>query len=245
MDRTLGYWCLCADGYNGTLCETEIDECESNPCINNGTCVNLTPGYSCECLNQFNGENCENLTDICLSSPCQHGGTCKAENFTGNFTCSCGVGFTGVNCEVDIDECASNPCMANAYCMDLVNAYKCECYPSYSGDHCDVCKCHFFYFLRFGSFRGVKDGIATYKWHCSSACKGYETYMSKSPFYSFKRARAMTVYFFLGIESIYIKYVNAFIIIMIIMIKVNIKFSAFLLMPENNHVSEDMVGDLT
>ena len=93
---------------------------------------------------------------------------------------------------------------------------------------------NFFYLVKFGTFRGVKDGIATYKWHCSSACKAYEAYKSKSPFYSLKRARAMTAYSFLGIESIYIKYLNAFIIIMIIMIKVNIKFSPFLLMPENN-----------
>ncbi|XP_078343207.1 uncharacterized protein LOC144628957 isoform X2 [Oculina patagonica] len=138
VDHTLGYSCRCSEGYNGTYCETEIDECESSPCSNNGTCIDLTPGYKCNCMDQFIGENCENLTDLCLSTPCQNEGTCKSDNSTGNFTCLCKTGFTGVTCEDDINDCASDPCMPNSYCKDLVNGYGCECYPSYTGDSCDI-----------------------------------------------------------------------------------------------------------
>ncbi|XP_015761109.1 PREDICTED: sushi, von Willebrand factor type A, EGF and pentraxin domain-containing protein 1-like isoform X1 [Acropora digitifera] len=138
VDHTLGYTCLCADGYNGSHCETEINECELEPCKNNGTCINQTPGYQCRCLDQFTGENCENLTDLCLSSPCQNEGTCSSHNSTGTVTCLCKTGFTGITCDVNIDDCISDPCMPNSYCFDLVNDYECKCYPSYTGDRCDI-----------------------------------------------------------------------------------------------------------
>ena len=28
-----GFSCVCAMGYEGSLCEVEIDECSSNPCL--------------------------------------------------------------------------------------------------------------------------------------------------------------------------------------------------------------------
>ena len=60
-----GYECLCKDGYQGNdspkdfcnfftnqnlflkgkNCETEIDECESNPCQNDAACFDLVNGY--------------------------------------------------------------------------------------------------------------------------------------------------------------------------------------------------------
>lgn len=37
----------------------DIDECLSNPCRNNGSCVDLVDGYKCLCPNDTNGDNCE------------------------------------------------------------------------------------------------------------------------------------------------------------------------------------------
>lgn len=34
-----GYVCACAPGYTGINCETEIDECQPNPCQNSGICT--------------------------------------------------------------------------------------------------------------------------------------------------------------------------------------------------------------
>ena len=43
QDMVNGYHCDCAPGWTGDRCGTEIDECSSNPCQNNGTCfVSLT-----------------------------------------------------------------------------------------------------------------------------------------------------------------------------------------------------------
>lgn len=36
-------------GYTGTHCEVDIDECESNPCVNDGICRDLVNGFTCTC----------------------------------------------------------------------------------------------------------------------------------------------------------------------------------------------------
>ena len=52
--------CSCVDGYTGTLCETDINECESGPCLNGGTCQQLfSGGFQCRCSAFFIGDLCE------------------------------------------------------------------------------------------------------------------------------------------------------------------------------------------
>src|SRR5690606_21526552 len=41
--------CLCPPGVEGRLCQTEINECASNPCRNGGQCVDLLNGFQCNC----------------------------------------------------------------------------------------------------------------------------------------------------------------------------------------------------
>ena len=38
---------------------TEIDECQSNPCISSLTCNDLWDGYTCGCLPGYTGVHCE------------------------------------------------------------------------------------------------------------------------------------------------------------------------------------------
>ena len=38
---------------------SDLDECASNPCINNGTCSDHVNHYTCSCAAPFNGTNCE------------------------------------------------------------------------------------------------------------------------------------------------------------------------------------------
>ena len=37
----------------------DIDECESRPCMNNGTCIDGLNNYTCECVAGYTGPNCE------------------------------------------------------------------------------------------------------------------------------------------------------------------------------------------
>ena len=38
--------------------KSEIDECKSNPCKNNGTCNSLVGSYNCTCQMGFTGKYC-------------------------------------------------------------------------------------------------------------------------------------------------------------------------------------------
>lgn len=38
---------------------TEIDECESTPCQNGGTCVDALDSYTCTCVVGYTGLSCE------------------------------------------------------------------------------------------------------------------------------------------------------------------------------------------
>ena len=54
----------------------EIDNCASNPCSNNGKCVNAKYGYECECKDGFIGDNCDQEINECDSNPCYSNAKC-------------------------------------------------------------------------------------------------------------------------------------------------------------------------
>ena len=58
MDKVNGFVCTCKPGYTGTLCEVEIDECASNPCVN-GECEDKVNGFECKCEPGWTGDVCD------------------------------------------------------------------------------------------------------------------------------------------------------------------------------------------
>lgn len=54
----------------------DIQDCASNPCNNDATCVEVAEGYKCVCQPGFTGTNCEVEEDECVASPCAKGATC-------------------------------------------------------------------------------------------------------------------------------------------------------------------------
>ena len=99
-------------GYQGNDCEENIDDCASDPCQNEGKCVDGVGTYHCICPAGFNGTNCEHNIDECVNVDCKNNATCIDQ--INGFYCACRNGFTGNKCEVNIDECASNPCKNQA-----------------------------------------------------------------------------------------------------------------------------------
>lgn len=87
------YICHCVVGYTGKRCETDLDECESNPCVN-GTCVDVINGFQCNCDNGYEGDQCDVNIDECSSSPCFLGVNCTDLIF--GFSCgACPDGYQG------------------------------------------------------------------------------------------------------------------------------------------------------
>jgi hypothetical protein len=113
-----------------------LDSCVSDPCKNNGTCVNDGNGYKCICDEGFTGQNCEQTLDRCASGPCKNNATCT--NDINGYKCKCAPGFTGENCELTIDYCGNVTCLNGATCINEPENFKCICAPEYTGIWCEL-----------------------------------------------------------------------------------------------------------
>ncbi|XP_059484239.1 protein eyes shut-like, partial [Neocloeon triangulifer] len=133
------YSCYCADGYTGTNCQTEWDECWSQPCLNGGDCFDLVANYNCSCPEGFSGLSCEIDRDECLSEPCQNNGTCV--DGSNGFRCDCLPGYTGSVCEWDISVCnetGTERCLNGGACVEGPGErFWCICAPGWGGAICE------------------------------------------------------------------------------------------------------------
>jgi len=78
--------CRCKAGYSGTYCETNIDDCASIPCYNNGKCIDKIDAYECICTGTgFRGPNCESDIDECLTENISCGGSGTCINTVGSY----------------------------------------------------------------------------------------------------------------------------------------------------------------
>uniref|UniRef100_A0A8C2SPN7 Protocadherin Fat 4 n=1 Tax=Coturnix japonica TaxID=93934 RepID=A0A8C2SPN7_COTJA len=130
------FMCRCMPGYEGTLCEIDIDECLPSPCHNDGTCHNLVGGFSCSCPDGFTGMACERDVNECLSNPCKNGAACQ--NFPGTFNCICKTGYTGKTCDSTVNYCECNPCFNGGSCQSGLEGYYCHCPFGVFGNHCEL-----------------------------------------------------------------------------------------------------------
>lgn len=101
--------CTCSFGYTGVYCETEINECETNPCQNGKRILNFQRRFLEKKKFSLNAS----------------GGTCI--DMIGLYKCQCrGTGFDGKNCENDIDECVVNniKCGDRGYCVNTPGSFR-------------------------------------------------------------------------------------------------------------------------
>ncbi|CAD5116798.1 DgyrCDS5646 [Dimorphilus gyrociliatus] len=124
---------LCHAGWIGENCEQDIKECDSNPCLNGGTCYEPQKAmFECACTDQFVGKTCE--SHVCdLQNPCLNNGTCVE-----NLKCSCPRVYTGDKCQTHV--CDAKSCLNGAVC-NRTNGM-CICSKAYFGELCekDACK---------------------------------------------------------------------------------------------------------
>lgn len=134
MHKHDSYTCVCPTGFTGDNCESDIDDCLINPCLNGGSCIDDVNSFRCSCVPGFVGSLCQANVDDCLTKPCSNGGTCH--DLINDYRCDCMPGFTGKDCSVNIDECESNPCFNGGTCEDLVNEFVCHCADGFQGKQC-------------------------------------------------------------------------------------------------------------
>jgi len=129
--------CSCDSGYQGDLCDENINECfEDNPCLNEGLCTDLEGSFSCECPEGFAGDICETNIDDCLGGPCENGGSCV--DGIASFSCECTPGWFGEICDVEDSLCEPSQCQNDGICsvLDLPEETYCQ-----SSTSCDVPAC--------------------------------------------------------------------------------------------------------
>ncbi|XP_046553547.1 LOW QUALITY PROTEIN: uncharacterized protein LOC124262974 [Haliotis rubra] len=131
---TGGYRCVCKSGYEGSLCQHNIDDCASKPCVH-GTCVDKVTTFSCQCDDGWTGPTCTSDIVDCKNQ-CPTEKTERCVDLNQDYRCECKPGYTGKNCTEMINECDSLPCMHGGTCVDQLADYSCNCTPGWEGKNC-------------------------------------------------------------------------------------------------------------
>ena len=104
------FTCLCTEGWTGDTCEVNIDECEEDPCLNEGHCMDLVGDFLCVCPLTWSGRVCEDRVEQCEDNPCLNDALCLVEEDTERgFRCYCVPDYHGPRCQHKYDECRLPP----------------------------------------------------------------------------------------------------------------------------------------
>ncbi|KAG2461833.1 protein crumbs homolog 1 isoform X2 [Polypterus senegalus] len=153
--------CTCPGGWTGLMCEINIDECESNPCVH-GNCSDKILFYECICIPGYTGRNCELEINECLNHQCKNGATCI--DGINRYSCLCPRNSTGPFCETILryelendspfyypiprypklpssfceNDKRNYTCYNGGNCTKVSAEWKCACLPGFQGDWCEV-----------------------------------------------------------------------------------------------------------
>lgn len=142
------YFCKCAEGFVGTLCQN-VNPCFNNPCLPNGDCIVPNPDdtedpipHLCVCYEGWSGTNCNVCNPCTLDlNLCGDYGTCSLapEGQDCEIECTCHDGWIGEYCNIQ------NPCTDDQACngggdctpnVENPSQPDCHCHEGYLGQHC-------------------------------------------------------------------------------------------------------------
>ncbi|KAI5623310.1 hyaluronan-binding protein 2 precursor [Silurus asotus] len=117
----------------------ETDECDPNPCYNNGVCTNDGEGdFKCDCPLPFKGKRCQTVINACKHAKCGRG-ECVIIDNKPFFECKCFAPFQPPNCRRP-SACNPNPCLNGGTCVKgrTRASFYCSCPDNYRGKFCQV-----------------------------------------------------------------------------------------------------------
>eukprot|EP01052_Picozoa_sp_SAG31_P008885 SAG31_NODE_456_length_15426_cov_12.680107_4_plen_1842_part_01 len=146
VDHEEFFTCECEIGWDGMLCDRNVDDCASYPCHGSSFCVDEVDSYKCVCTGGWTGPHCEVDIDECDSRPCQNDGACSDSTVDmsirpDTYRCQCTGGWAGENCNGDMDECSDSRCQNGGTCSTEnrpPGQYGCACVPGFTGNNCEV-----------------------------------------------------------------------------------------------------------
>ncbi|KAL3837566.1 hypothetical protein ACJMK2_022914, partial [Sinanodonta woodiana] len=124
--------CVCKNGWSGTKCDTDINECSNTTLCSgaNMNCLNTPGSYQCQCNSGYNMINgaCEDIDECTTQNVCAD----KCTNTNGSYRCSCQQGYkvNGSYC-ADIDECLRGEDNCSQGCRNTNGGYNCVCYTGF------------------------------------------------------------------------------------------------------------------
>ncbi|NXX60715.1 CRUM1 protein, partial [Scopus umbretta] len=137
--------CACSAGWQGLLCESNIDDCQSSPCVH-GDCVDAVADFQCECFRGYIGKKCDINVDDCVRHQCQNGATCIDGVY--GYSCKCPPQYSGPRCELCLafprwpfppEQCGKNfTCLNGGKCISESWGANCTCKPGFTGRNCQI-----------------------------------------------------------------------------------------------------------
>ncbi|NXX93749.1 CRUM1 protein, partial [Centropus bengalensis] len=130
--------CACGAGWEGLLCEVNIDDCQASPCVH-GNCVDALADFQCECFRGFIGKRCDINVDDCVRHQCLNGATCIDGVY--GYSCKCPPQYSGPRCEWPFppEQCGKNfTCLNGGKCVTESWGANCSCKPGFTGRNCQI-----------------------------------------------------------------------------------------------------------
>lgn len=129
QDLMGNFFCLCKPGWEGRLCNKDVNECGQKNGGCSQVCQNKPGSFQCACHSGFSlasdGRNCQDIDECANSNTC---GDARCKNLPGSYSCLCDKGYTYSSQEKtcqDVDECQQGRCEQT--CVNSPGSYTCHC----------------------------------------------------------------------------------------------------------------------